>query len=154
MGIVSDRDVRAFASVKDGFLSVPSLPVSDAMTRDLITCRPTATISEVGGKMLRSKIDCIPIVSEDGSLLGLVTSSDLIKLLIDREDSLSVRLPFELALRGAYVSSRRTSPWRSTRKRPSRTIFGSVRLRHAASRNGTQRYSSGYAWRIRVVIQG
>lgn len=98
VGILSDRDVRTFCSVKDGFLVVPELSVRETMTKDLVTAAPDATISEVGSKMLRYKIDAIPIVSAEGSLVGLVTSSDLIQLLVDREDSVSDTLPFEFTL--------------------------------------------------------
>lgn len=116
VGILSDRDVRAFSTVKDGFLNPPDLPVSEAMTRDLITCPPTATVSDVGEKMLMHKIDSIPIVAADGTLLGLVTSSDMIRLLIDREESVSDQLPFEFALiEGRKTEIRReAAPSRST----------------------------------------
>lgn len=97
-GILSDRDVRSFSSVRDGFLSVPDVAVSEAMTRDLITCPLTASVSDVGEKMLRYKIDCVPILAEDGALAGIVTSSDLIQLLIDREESASKRIPFDFKL--------------------------------------------------------
>lgn len=109
VGILSDRDVRTFGSVRDGFLQMPELPVSEAMTKDLVTCAPTATISDVGGKMLRYKIDSVPIVSETGVLVGLVTSSDLIQLLVDREDSLSDSLPFEFTLRDGRDAELRRS---------------------------------------------
>jgi acetoin utilization protein AcuB len=98
VGIVSDRDVRAFSTVQDGFLAVPDLAVSEVMTRDVITCPLTATVSDVGEKMLRNKIDCVPVLAEDGTLAGLVTSSDLIQLLIDREESAAKQIPFDFKL--------------------------------------------------------
>jgi acetoin utilization protein AcuB len=98
VGILSDRDVLVLAGVTNGLLDVPALPVSEAMTRSVITCGPTASISSIGARMLNSKIDCLPIVTEDGALVGLVTSSDLIQVLIDREDALSLPLPFEFTL--------------------------------------------------------
>lgn len=98
VGILSDRDIRAFSTVKDGFLSVPDLEVAEVMTRDLVTCPPTASVSEVGEKMLKNKIDSIPIVSDDGTLAGLVTTADMIQLLIDREESVPKKLPFEFTL--------------------------------------------------------
>jgi acetoin utilization protein AcuB len=97
-GILSDRDVRAFSTVREGLLVVPDLAVSEAMTRNVITCPLTASISDVGTKMLHNKIDCVPILHEDGTLAGLVTSSDLIQLLIDREESAAKRIPFEFKL--------------------------------------------------------
>lgn len=98
IGIVSDRDVRNHATVTDGHLEVPPLPVSEVMTRDLVTCGPAATIATVCDCMLTAKIDCVPIV-ENGALIGIVTSSDLIALLRDQESAAEARLPFRFELR-------------------------------------------------------
>lgn len=109
VGILSDRDVRVFSSVKDGFLQVPALAVSEAMTRDVITCPPTASVSDIGRMMLRNKIDSIPIVTADNTLVGLVTSSDLIQLLVDREEPVFARIPFEFALREGRTTELRSA---------------------------------------------
>jgi acetoin utilization protein AcuB len=104
VGILSDRDVLVFASVRNGMLEVPELAVSEAMTRDVVTCGLDATIAYIGERMLRSKIDSMPILGPDGSLAGLVTSSDLIQLLVDREWALHEPLPFDFELRNGLRS--------------------------------------------------
>ena len=99
VGILSDRDVLAFAGVRDGLLEIPQVPVSEAMTCDVVTCGPGEPVSAIGERMLRNKFDSMPIVEEDRFLVGLVTSSDLIQLLVDRERGRSEPLPFDFELR-------------------------------------------------------
>jgi len=53
--------------------------------------------------MLEHKIDSIPVVSVSGALIGLVTSTDLLGLLVDRAQAQV--LPFEFKLRFADSDS-------------------------------------------------
>lgn len=50
----------------------------------------------VASLMLEHKIDSIPIVEVSGRLVGLVTSTDLLGLLIDRAEA--QMLPFDYAI--------------------------------------------------------
>jgi acetoin utilization protein AcuB len=83
LGILSDRDVLARARrTPEGELEVPDDPVGAAMTPSPITCEPTTSVSELARVMTERKIDALPVV--DGErLVGLVTSTDLLLLLID-----------------------------------------------------------------------
>ena len=85
IGILSDRDVLARSEWDDGKLVVPEVDVSDAMTCDPVTCSPSSDLSDIGTMMVDRKIDCVPVVDEDGVLVGLVTSTDLIEQLITKE---------------------------------------------------------------------
>lgn len=105
VGILSDRDVLAFANVRNGILDVPPTPVAEAMSRDVLTCSPEESIARIAARMLESKIDSIPIVAGGGNLVGLVTSSDLIQLLVDREDVAADALPFTFEVRNAGLRS-------------------------------------------------
>jgi CBS domain-containing protein len=49
------------------------------MTRKIITIDPDATLGEAAELMALHRIDCLPMVAPDGTLLGLVTKSDLIR---------------------------------------------------------------------------
>ena len=53
--------------------------------------------------MLEHKIDSIPIVDYSGSLTGLVTSTDLLALLVDHDEA--QMLPFDFRLRTAASDS-------------------------------------------------
>jgi len=55
--------------------------VSMWMTRDVLTVTPTATLAEIATLMMRRGIRRLPVVSapgERGSLLGIVTHSDVL----------------------------------------------------------------------------
>ncbi len=98
VGMLSDRDILLRAhELGDGRLDVPPTPAEQVMSQPVLTCPPTATIAEVAALMLRQKIDSVPIVLEDGELVGLVTSSDLLQLLLERGEE--EPLPFEFRLR-------------------------------------------------------
>jgi CBS domain-containing protein len=94
VGILSDRDV-----VKH----VADTTCGEAMTPAPVTCSQDASVGRVASLMLEHKIDSIPVVSVSGALIGLVTSTDLLGLLVDRAQAQV--LPFEFKLRVADSDS-------------------------------------------------
>jgi acetoin utilization protein AcuB len=101
IGILSDRDVLARGTMgKDGILHVaPDLIVGEAMTPTPVeTCDPSTDVTELVHTMTTKKIDAIPVV-KGLRLIGLVTSTDLLSLLLDRGDrGRKEPLPFEFRL--------------------------------------------------------
>ena len=69
------------------------------MTPAPVTCLPNTAVRQVAQLMLQHKIDSIPIVSYSGALSGLVTSTDLLGLLVDLDEA--QLLPFDFRLRTA-----------------------------------------------------
>ena len=57
----------------------PELTVSDVMTRDVISVSMATPVSEVARALTAKRISAVPVVSYDGSLLGIVSESDLIR---------------------------------------------------------------------------
>jgi CBS domain-containing protein len=94
VGILSDRDLLTHGS---------DVACGEAMTAAPVTCSPESSVSRVAQLMLEHKIDSIPIVSPSGALTGLVTSTDLLGLLVDREQARI--LPFKFRLRVARTES-------------------------------------------------
>lgn len=88
IGIISDRDLLAHAS---------ELTCAEVMTPAPVTCAPGASVSRVAGLMLEHRIDSVPIVDAVGRLVGLVTSTDLLGLLVDRDEA--QMLPFDFQIR-------------------------------------------------------
>ena len=79
-GILSERDiVRAVAA--DGAAALER-PVSDLMTRELVTGRPSDTVSQIMVVMTERRIRHLPIVEED-RLVGLVSIGDVVKARLD-----------------------------------------------------------------------
>jgi acetoin utilization protein AcuB len=84
VGIVSDRDLRSAAPAlgDPGRASaLERIRASDVMTRDVVTARPDDPIEEAANKMRERRIGCLPVV-EDGALVGIVTSSDVMEALV------------------------------------------------------------------------
>ncbi len=80
VGVLSERDiVRRFA--RHGKDAV-SMPVSEAMTRGIITASPHETIGTCLGRMTDRRIRHLPVV-EKGELLGIISIGDLVKYKID-----------------------------------------------------------------------
>jgi CBS domain-containing protein len=90
VGILSDRDLVKHAA---------NATCGQAMTPAPVTCSQDASVGRVASLMLEYKIDSIPIVSVSGALIGLVTSTDLLGLLVDRAQAQV--LPFQFELRVA-----------------------------------------------------
>jgi CBS domain-containing protein len=86
IGLITDRDiaVRCVASGKGG----------DALVRDYMTAAPLQTVSPeadhsaVIEKMERAQVRRIPVVSEDGILLGIIAQADVAMKLGPRQPEL------------------------------------------------------------------
>ncbi len=59
--------------------SVQDMKAKDVMSRNLITVEPDDDVSSVLGKMQKYDINVVPVVSEDGNILGLVNYEALLK---------------------------------------------------------------------------
>jgi CBS domain-containing protein len=67
--------------------------VRHAMSSDLKTAKPDMTAADAAGLMRSFDTGVVPVVEDDGTLVGLVTDRDLvIRVVADREDPISVRL--------------------------------------------------------------
>jgi CBS domain-containing protein len=75
-GIVSERDViRALAT--DG-ADCLTRPVSQTMTRQVISCQESDTLEELMAMMTARRFRHMPVVA-DGALVGLVSIGDVVK---------------------------------------------------------------------------
>jgi acetoin utilization protein AcuB len=55
--------------------------VSRIMSRNVITIRPEADIVEAARQMFDGKFHCLPVVDEDNQLVGILTETDLFRLI-------------------------------------------------------------------------
>ena len=89
VGIVSRGDLRE-ASISEAINAdlyeisflLSRLPVSKLMTRQVVTISPDALIVDAAELMTGNKIAGLPVVDETGSVIGIVTESDLLRLLL------------------------------------------------------------------------
>jgi CBS domain-containing protein len=75
-GIISERDIiRAIAERGPDALT---LPVSEFMTRQVVSCGEGDTLDELMATMTASRFRHIPVI-EDRSLVGIVSIGDVVK---------------------------------------------------------------------------
>ncbi len=87
IGIVSDRDLRdASPALGDAerASTLQEIRLGDVMTQEVSTTVPEESIENVAQEMYELKIGSLPVVAEEDEekLLGIVTSSDVMRALV------------------------------------------------------------------------
>ncbi|MBW2288524.1 MAG: CBS domain-containing protein [Deltaproteobacteria bacterium] len=62
-----------------------SATVRDVMSQDPVTVSADDPISGVARRLIERRIHRVPVVASDGRLVGIITSLDLVALLVERE---------------------------------------------------------------------
>ena len=76
VGVISDRDIlRALARNPNS----RTKSLEQIMTRNPITVKRNTPIIDAVSKILSKRINCLPVIEDDGSVCGIVTSTDLLK---------------------------------------------------------------------------
>jgi acetoin utilization protein AcuB len=84
IGIVSDRDLMKQLIIKDGTVEdAREVRVKDIMADEVITASPLTDIRRIAKVMLDHHIGTMPIVDEDGLLVGIITRSDILHAIIN-----------------------------------------------------------------------
>lgn len=89
VGILSQRDLfHAGLSTAMGFGTkakgefLKTVLVKEIMTENVVTIAPTADVQAAAKLMLTKKIGCLPVV-DSGKLVGLVSESDIIRIVAE-----------------------------------------------------------------------
>lgn len=90
IGIVSDRDVRDASPSRATTLDMyemhyllAELKASSIMTPRPLTVKPTDTVESAAMLMLDNRVGGLPVVEENGDLVGIITDHDVFKALVD-----------------------------------------------------------------------
>ncbi len=62
---------------------IAAITVSDAMTRNPTTIRPETTLDELAALMVDRNFHTLPVVNEEGKLVGVVGKKDILKTLVN-----------------------------------------------------------------------
>lgn len=88
-GIVSDRDIKDASPSKATTLDMHELyyllseiKLKDIMTKKVITIRAGDTVERAAAIMLEHNIGGMPVVDDGGRVVGVVTDSDIFKVLV------------------------------------------------------------------------
>lgn len=71
-------DIAAMSTMNTGFELLGKKLVKDIMTRKVVTVSQDATGEEVARILAKKKINRLPVVDENGALVGIITRTDLI----------------------------------------------------------------------------
>lgn len=89
IGVVSDTDLkRASASdataldVHEMLYLISKIKVKDIMTKNPVTVHQDYTVEETAEIMMKDKISGMPVVDEQGKVVGIITRDDLFQVLM------------------------------------------------------------------------
>ncbi len=90
VGYLSDRDIMRVTPSPATSLSkfeiralLDKLKVKDIMQTNVITVGEDATIEEAALIMYRNKVGGLPVISEVGAVVGIITATDILKTFVD-----------------------------------------------------------------------
>jgi acetoin utilization protein AcuB len=89
VGIITDNDLRDAAPSKATTLDMyelnyllSTIKVSSIMTKHLVYVKPEETVEFAAILMLENRISALPVINQRDSLVGIITQSDIFKVLI------------------------------------------------------------------------
>ena len=89
VGIVTRGDVREAEPSDATSLSIwevnyllSKLKVEKIMTKDPLTISPEATVGEAARLMLDNKISGLPVLGSEGHVIGIITESDIFRMVV------------------------------------------------------------------------
>ena len=83
VGVISERDIIRGIAVNGA--RALDMEVRELMTREVVSCKPTDTISEVMRVMTTRRFRHLPVM-EDGALKGMISIGDVVKYRLDESE--------------------------------------------------------------------
>jgi len=112
VGVVTDRDLkRASASdatsleIHELLYLLTQIKVKEIMTQNPITVPPDFSVEEAAQLLLKNKISAVPVVSRQGRLEGVITQTDLFRVLTNLTgvDKKGIQFAFVIADRSGSI---------------------------------------------------
>ena len=95
IGIFSERDyARIFPLEKVG---PENTPVSDVMTEEVYCISPNNTAGQCMGMMTEKRIRHLPVLDDNGKMVGIITIGDVLKQVIRDQEILIGHLEYYIA---------------------------------------------------------
>ncbi len=89
VGIVTDRDLRDAAPSKATSLNmyelnylISKIKMKDIMSKNLVVVHPEETVEFAAILMLENKISALPVVNKRNALIGIITQTDIFRVLV------------------------------------------------------------------------
>lgn len=119
VGIVSEADILAkergetrnrgglFSFLLDdratAELKLEARTAGEAMSAPVITVGPGCPISEAAGLMIDEGVNRLPVVDDEGRLLGIVTRADLVRAFVRNDATLAEEIREDVLLRALWI---------------------------------------------------
>jgi CBS domain-containing protein len=119
-GVVSEADIlvkiRAVNPTRHGLAGLlftdgvdvgeklRALTAGDAMTSPAITITPHRPVAEAAGRMIDQGVNRLPVVSDDGALLGIVTRADLVRAFVRSDAEIVTEIREDVILRTLWIA--------------------------------------------------
>ena len=78
-GIVTERDIAKTVGFAAKHSIFGDIPLSEIMSKPLITIQPSASLKEAVVLMQQKDIRRLPIIDDDGQLVGIITEKDILR---------------------------------------------------------------------------
>ena len=87
IGMLSDRDlsrgtVESALAGSKGSANLENVTIEQYVSHPVLVAAPEATITAIARVLLEERIGAIPIVSQEEELLGLITRSDILRVIV------------------------------------------------------------------------
>lgn len=90
VGVISEKDLLYASPSPVSSLSIhemayllAKLTVKSLMTKDPVTISKDTTVEEAARLMVDQDLSCLPVVDEENKLVGIVSKSDMFKILLE-----------------------------------------------------------------------
>ncbi len=77
IGMITDRDVCMGSYLQGRQLA--ELRIADAMSTDVVCCKPSNTVAEAEALMKGARVHRVPVVDEANQLLGIISLTDIVQ---------------------------------------------------------------------------
>jgi len=88
-GLVTHRDLLAASfsifsevNLKEQRRIFSTIQARELMHRDVVTVAPDTSVAEAARILLSNKYGCLPVVEQDGRLVGLITEADFLRMTV------------------------------------------------------------------------
>jgi IMP dehydrogenase len=81
--VIDKNGVVGYVSARDLLFVLPTTPVEEVMSKNLIVADPEMDINDAARVIFRSGIQKLPVVDEKNHLLGIISNSDVIRSQIE-----------------------------------------------------------------------
>lgn len=86
VGIITHRDLLRHCHRRDA--QGQPVEAGSVMVRDPVTIGPEASLLSAIRLILDNRFGCLPVINENGTLVGIVTESDLLRVAAERVEEL------------------------------------------------------------------